>query len=363
MAGVAYREATKRFGDVTALSDLTLEIADGEFLVLVGPSGSGKTTALRLVAGLEALSAGQVLIGGRVINRVAPKDRDIAMVFQDYALYPQMTVQQNLAFALKMRKSPRAEIEQRVRRAAATLGIEELLQRKPRALSGGQRQRVALGRALVREPQVFLMDEPLSNLDAKLRVQTRSEIKRLQQQIGTTTIYVTHDQVEAMTMGDRVVVMRDGLLAQVGSPRQLYEQPADMFVAGFIGSPSMSFIPVSVTSNGNSAVALSRGELRIEPPAGAWQLPDDVIIGVRPEHARVWRDGGRMIGPISGRIEYVEMLGRETLVGVAVTDGTRLVVDADADFGHRPGDTIPVGIESGRIYLFDSKTEKALGRI
>jgi len=367
MAGLAYQDATKRFGDVTALSDFSLQIADGEFLVLVGPSGSGKTTALRLVAGLEALSSGQVLIGGRVVNRVAPKDRDIAMVFQDYALYPQMTVQQNLAFALKMRKSPRAEIEQRVRRAAATLGIEELLQRKPRALSGGQRQRVALGRALVREPQVFLMDEPLSNLDAKLRVQTRSEIKRLQEQIGTTTIYVTHDQVEAMTMGDRVVVMRDGVLAQVGSPRELYEQPADMFVAGFIGSPSMSFSPVSVSSNGNGdgngSVTLSRGDLRLKASTADTQLPADVIIGVRPEHARVWRDGARLIGPISGRVEYVEMLGRETLVGVAVTDGTRLVVDAEPDFGQRPGDTIPVGIESGRIYLFDAKTEKALGRI
>jgi len=362
MAGVGYQGVTKRFGDVTALSEFSLEIADGEFVVLVGPSGSGKTTALRLVAGLEALSSGNVLIGGRVINRVAPKDRDIAMVFQDYALYPQMTVQQNLAFALKMRKSPRAEIEQRVLQAAATLGITELLRRKPRALSGGQRQRVALGRALVREPQVFLMDEPLSNLDAKLRVQTRSEIKRLQEQIGTTTIYVTHDQVEAMTMGDRVVVMRDGVLAQVGSPRELYEQPADMFVAGFIGSPAMSFTAVSATSNGSGRVTLSRGDLRLEAGA-ARELPAEVIMGVRPEHARVWDDGTRLIGPISGRVEYVEMLGRENLVGVAVTDESRLVIDADADFGPRPGDTIAVGIQPGRIYLFDPNTQKALGRI
>jgi ABC-type sugar transport system ATPase subunit len=363
MAGVAYRDVTKRFGDVPALSDFTLEIDDGEFVVLVGPSGSGKTTALRLVAGLEALSSGQVLIGGRVINRVAPKDRDIAMVFQDYALYPQMTVQQNLAFALRMRKSPRADIEQRVRQAAETLGIAELLQRKPRALSGGQRQRVALGRALVREPQVFLMDEPLSNLDAKLRVQTRSEIKRLQEQIGTTTIYVTHDQVEAMTMGDRVVVMRAGVLAQVGSPRQLYEQPADVFVAGFIGSPSMSFTPVSVSCNGGGTVTLSRGDLRLEAQAAITPLPAELVIGVRPEHAHVWYDGARLMGPISGRVEYVEMLGRETLVGVAVADSTRLVVDADPDFGHHPGDTISFGIEHGRMYLFDSTNEKALGRI
>ena len=247
-------------------------------------------------------------------------------------------------------------------RDQATLGIEELLHRKPRALSGGQRQRVALGRALVREPQVFLMDEPLSNLDAKLRVQTRSEIKRLQAQIGTTTIYVTHDQVEAMTMGDRVVVMRDGVLAQVDSPRDLYEQPADMFVASFIGSPSMSFVPVSATTDDHGDLTLSRGDLRLQTKAASGSLPAELIIGVRPEHAREWRDGATLIGPISGRVEYVEMLGRETLVGVAVADGTQLVVDADPDFKHRPGDTIPFGIEHGRIYLFDSNTEKALGR-
>src|SRR6185436_12337555 len=261
MAHVRYDAVTKRFGDVTAVRELTLEIADGEFVVLVGPSGSGKTTALRLLAGLEVLSDGEIRVGDRVVNRVAPRDRDIAMVFQDYALYPQMTVYQNLAFALKMRKMPRAEIEQRVQRAAEMLGIGELLQRKPRALSGGQRQRVALGRAIVREPQVFLMDEPLSNLDAKLRVQTRSEIKRLQAQVRTTTIYVTHDQVEAMTMGDRVVVMSGGVLAQVGDPRTVYEHPANVFVAGFIGSPAMSFAEMSVNAQNGHRV-LVKGEVR-----------------------------------------------------------------------------------------------------
>ena len=225
------------------MRELTLEATDGEFLVLVGPSGSGKTTALRMLAGLESVTEGEIRIGERVVNRVAPRERDIAMVFQDYALYPQMTVYDNLAFALRRRKAPKAEIDERVRRAARSIELEELLDRRPRQLSGGQQQRVALGRALVRDPQVFLMDEPLSNLDAKLRVQTRGEIKRLQQEIGTTTVYVTHDQVEAMTMGDRIAVMNEGRLEQVGTPAEVYDEPANRFVAGFIGSPGMSFAP------------------------------------------------------------------------------------------------------------------------
>src|SRR6188472_4220600 len=244
MASVAFDSVTKRFDSVEAVCELTLEAADGEFLVLVGPSGSGKTTALRMLAGLESITEGEIRIGERVINRVAPRERDIAMVFQDYALYPQMTVYDNLAFALRRRKAPKNEIDTRVRRAAASIELEPLMDRKPRQLSGGQQQRVALGRALVRDPQVFLMDEPLSNLDAKLRVQTRGEIKKLQQEVGTTTVYVTHDQVEAMTMGDRIAVMNDGRLEQVGTPADLYEDPANMFVAGFIGSPAMSFAPV-----------------------------------------------------------------------------------------------------------------------
>src|SRR6266540_7058116 len=236
MATVTFEQVTKHFGETTALAELSLAIEDGEFMVLVGPSGSGKTTALRLLAGLEALTSGTIRIGERVVDDIAPRERDIAMVFQDYALYPQMSVRQNLAFGLKIRKLSRAEIRRRCDETAELLGIEALLDRKPRALSGGQRQRVALGRALVREPQVFLMDEPLSNLDAKLRVQTRSEIKSLQEQVGTTTIYVTHDQVEAMTMGDRVAVMNEGVLEQVGDTRSVYEHPANVFVAGFIGS-------------------------------------------------------------------------------------------------------------------------------
>src|SRR5215475_8130532 len=244
MARVMFDAVTKRFGDVTALRDFSLEIKDGEFVVLVGPSGSGKTTALRLVAGLEALTGGDIHVGDRVVNRLAPRDRDVAMVFQDYALYPQMTVRQNLAFGLRIRKLPKAEIDRRVSEAAAFLGLEGLLDNRPRALSGGQRQRVALGRALVRDPQAFLMDEPLSNLDAKLRTQTRAEIRRLQREVGTTTVYVTHDQVEAMTMGDRIAIMRDGILEQVGGPDSVYEQPANTFVASFIGSPAMSLARV-----------------------------------------------------------------------------------------------------------------------
>ena len=243
MASVSFESVSKRFDAVEAVRELTLAAADGEFLVLVGPSGSGKTTALRMLAGLESVTEGEIRIGERVVNRVAPRERDIAMVFQDYALYPQMTVYDNLAFALRRRKTPKDAIDEQVRRAAAALELDELLERKPRQLSGGQQQRVALGRALVRDPQVFLMDEPLSNLDAKLRVQTRGEIKRLQQEIGTTTVYVTHDQVEAMTMGDRIAVMNDGRLEQVGTPAELYDEPANVFVAGFVGSPGMSFAP------------------------------------------------------------------------------------------------------------------------
>ncbi len=245
MAGVTLDHINKQFGDVMAVNDLSIQIHDKEFLVLVGPSGCGKSTALRLIAGLEETSGGEIYIGDRRVNDVAPKDRDIAMVFQSYALYPHMTVYDNLAFGLKLRKTPKPEIERRVKEAADILGLAALLKRKPKQLSGGQRQRVALGRAIVREPLVFLMDEPLSNLDAKLRVQTRAEIARLHQRMGTTFVYVTHDQVEAMTMGTRIAVMSDGLLMQVGSPQELYDRPSNRFVAGFIGSPSMNFVEVT----------------------------------------------------------------------------------------------------------------------
>jgi len=365
MARVVFNAVTKRFGDVTALRDFSLKITDGEFVVLVGPSGSGKTTALRLVAGLEALTEGDICVGERVVNRLPPRDRDIAMVFQDYALYPQMSVRDNLAFGLKTRKMPRDEIERRIGRAAEMLDIVSLLQRKPRALSGGQRQRVALGRALVREPQVFLMDEPLSNLDAKLRVQTRTEIRRLHEQVGTTTIYVTHDQVEAMTMGDRVAVMSEGALEQVGDTRAVYEQPANVFVAGFIGSPSMSFATLDVISK-DDGIVLSRGgvSLTIGDPRGlADRLPSEVIVGIRPEHAHLWVEGNNLAGPVTGRVEYVEMLGREMLIGAATGADQRFSVLASPDSAVKAGEQVRFGLEPGRLYLFDATTQLAVGTL
>jgi ABC-type sugar transport system ATPase subunit len=363
MARVSFDGVTKQFGDVVALQHLSVEVEDGEFVVLVGPSGSGKTTALRLLAGLETLTTGEIRVGDRVVDRLAPRDRDIAMVFQDYALYPQMTVYQNLAFGLKMRKMPRDEIDERVRQAADMLDIAGLLQRKPRALSGGQRQRVALGRALVREPQAFLMDEPLSNLDAKLRVQTRSEIKRLQEKVGTTTVYVTHDQVEAMTMGDRVAVMSEGVLEQIGDPRTVYQEPANVFVAGFIGSPAMSFARVHAAHNGNT-LTLSRGELSLT--LGATHrpgLPPEVILGIRPEHTHLWREGQGLLGPIVGQTEFVELLGRETLVGVVTGGDLHFTVLAEADATATPGEQVRFGLEPGRLHLFDTQTERTLARV
>jgi ABC-type sugar transport system ATPase subunit len=361
MAPVTFEHVTKQFGETTAVDELSLEIEDGEFMVLVGPSGSGKTTALRLLAGLEALTSGTIRIGDRVVNTVAPRERDIAMVFQDYALYPQMSVRQNLAFGLKIRKLSRAEIRSRVEKTAELLGIEQLLDRKPRALSGGQRQRVALGRALVREPQVFLMDEPLSNLDAKLRAQTRSEIRRLQHEVGTTTVYVTHDQVEAMTMGDRIATMRDGVLEQVGDPDTVYEQPANTFVASFIGSPAMSLARVGCDrSNGSAQLRL--GEQRL-PLEGAADVPADVIVGVRPEHTRLWDSEANLLGPIVGRVEYVESLGRETLIAVEAPGDTRFVVEAEGNVRAELGETVRFGLRRGWIYLFDAGDERALGRV
>jgi multiple sugar transport system ATP-binding protein len=361
MAPVTFEHVTKRFGETTAVADLSLAIEDGEFMVLVGPSGSGKTTALRLLAGLEALTSGSIRIGERVVDTVAPRERDIAMVFQDYALYPQMSVRQNLAFGLKIRKLTRAEISRRVDETAEVLGIGTLLDRKPRALSGGQRQRVALGRALVREPQVFLMDEPLSNLDAKLRAQTRSEIRRLQHEIGTTTVYVTHDQVEAMTMGDRIATMRDGVLEQVGDPDTVYEKPANTFVASFIGSPAMSLARVGAERrSGNVELSLGEQKLVLDGPV---DVPAEVIFGARPEHTRLWDGEANLLGPIDATVEYVESLGRETLIGVEAAGGARFVVEADGRVRAEPGEALRFGLRRGWVYLFDAENEQALGRI
>jgi ABC-type sugar transport system ATPase subunit len=362
MGAVRFSGVRKSYGDQEVVHGLDLKIADGEFMVLVGPSGSGKTTALRMLAGLESITGGEIAIGDRVVNDVAPRERDIAMVFQDYALYPQMTVFDNLAFGLRRRKTPKADVEARVRQAAASLDLDPYLERKPGQLSGGQAQRVALGRALVRDPQVFLMDEPLSNLDAKLRTQTRGEIKRLQQAVRTTTVYVTHDQVEAMTMGDRIAVMNDGRLEQVGTPEELYERPANVFVGGFIGSPAMSFVTASASPEADGAVRLRAGALDVVVPgAGAAGLPPEVVVGVRPECARLWDPSHpSLAGPIPGEVAFVEALGRETFVGVDVGEGLRVVVHADGRSTLLPGDRVEFGVLPGTLRYFDAADGRAL---
>jgi len=357
VATVEYEGVTKRFGSTVAVDDFSLSIGDGEFVVLVGPSGSGKTTALRILAGLESLSEGRVRIDGREVNDVSPKHRDVAMVFQDYALYPQMTVRQNLAFSMRIRKVPAEDIRRRVEETAGMLGLDDLLGRKPRELSGGQRQRVALGRALVREPKVFLMDEPLSNLDAQLRTQTRGEIKRLQQQVGITTVYVTHDQVEAMTMGDRIVVMNRGVIEQIGDPASVYNEPANVFVAGFIGSPPMTFATFSSRSD-DGRLRLSRGEAAFEVDGP--DVPAEVIVGVRPEHARLWEeDGGGLVGPLQGTVQFAENIGREEFVGVEIAPETRFVVEVAAG-DVALGETVRFGFRPDTIHLFDPETRRLL---
>ena len=322
MGQVVLKGINKFFDSVHAVKDVNLQIRDKEFVVFVGPSGCGKTTTLRMIAGLEAISSGDISIDGNVINALAPMDRDIAMVFQNYALYPHMSVYDNMAFGLKMRKFERPEIEKRVREAADILGIGELLKRKPRQLSGGQRQRVALGRAIVRHPRVFLFDEPLSNLDAKLRVQMRVELKKLHLRLGTTAIYVTHDQVEAMTLGDRVVVMKDGVVQQVGEPLELYNQPANKFVAGFIGSPAMNFAAVTVTEANGSLIAENSG-LRIKLPDEIAQrlrghIGREVMLGVRPEDLTVAGSADLDHPCFDAVIEVVEQLGSEILLDMKV---------------------------------------------
>ncbi|MCR6670074.1 ABC transporter ATP-binding protein [Devosia ginsengisoli] len=314
MAQVVIRDTFKRYGSVQVLHDINIDIEDGEFIVLVGPSGCGKSTLLRMVAGLESITSGTVEIGGRVVNDLEPKERDIAMVFQSYALYPHMTVEQNMGFALKLAGLPKAEIDERVGRAAAILGLDTLLQRQPRQLSGGQRQRVAMGRAIVRNPQVFLFDEPLSNLDAKLRVQMRAEIKELHQRLKTTTIYVTHDQVEAMTMADRIVVMKDGVIEQMGAPLDLYDDPQTTFVAGFIGSPSMNFIKGKATPKGFE----TKDGSVLPLPAG--HGGDVALYGLRPEHIMIDAKGVPaqvvVVEPMGSETQVLFRLGGQTIIGL-----------------------------------------------
>jgi len=354
MAAVAIRDVRKAFGALQVIHGVTIAIADGEFVVLVGPSGCGKSTLLRMIAGLENISAGEIRIGERVVNDMPPKERDIAMVFQNYALYPHMTVADNMGFSLRLRRAPRREIEARVQRAAEILGLRRLLDRYPRQLSGGQRQRVAMGRAIVRDPQVFLFDEPLSNLDAKLRVQMRTEIKELHQRLQTTTIYVTHDQIEAMTMADKIVVMHDGLVEQIGAPLDLYDRPNNLFVAGFIGSPAMNFLRGRIRRN---------GKLEFEGPQGA-RLPLDgapacsdgqpAIYGVRPEHFVLAEDG------VEAQIQIIEPTGSELQV-VARLGGEEVIAVFRERHRFKPGETIRLKPDPRLVHLFDDATGNRLG--
>ena len=363
MATVTFDHVFKKYGDVTAVSDLNLEIGDGEFMVLVGPSGCGKTTSLRMIAGLEEISEGTLRIGDKVVNDVAPKDRDIAMVFQSYALYPHMSVRDNLAFGLKLRKVPKSEIDKRINEAAGILQLEKLLDRKPKELSGGQRQRVALGRAIVREPAVFLMDEPLSNLDAKLRVQTRAEIARLHQRLGTTMVYVTHDQVEAMTMGQRIAVMSEGLLQQVGTPQQLYDAPINRFVAGFIGSPSMNFIELDVPAG--AGAELVQGSTRFPVPAnyreGLAATGSKVIAGFRPEHLEL-SEIPAPFASMQGTADVVEYLGNEELLHVTV-DSREVVAIVDSSNRVRPGDVLQLRLPADKLHLFSAESGLSVAKL
>ncbi|RTG98382.1 glycerol-3-phosphate ABC transporter ATP-binding protein [Thermus scotoductus] len=366
MAKVRLEHVWKRFGKVVAVKDFNLETEDGEFVVFVGPSGCGKTTTLRMIAGLEEISEGRIYIGDRLVNDVPPKDRDIAMVFQNYALYPHMNVYENMAFGLRLRRYPKDEIDRRVKEAARILKIEHLLNRKPRELSGGQRQRVAMGRAIVREPKVFLMDEPLSNLDAKLRVEMRAEIAKLQRRLGVTTIYVTHDQVEAMTLGHRIVVMKDGEIQQVDTPLNLYDFPANRFVAGFIGSPSMNFIRAQVEVQGEKVYLVAPGfRVRTNPVLAQAVRPyagKEVWMGIRPEHLGL--KGYTAIpeeeNVLRGEVEVAEPLGAETEIHVSV-DGTVLVAKVDGHAPVKPGDRVELLADTSRLHAFDVESDQTIG--
>ena len=351
MASVTIQSVRKNFGDVPILHGVDIDISDGSFTVLVGPSGCGKSTLLRMIAGLEQISAGEIRIGSRRVNDVPPKERDIAMVFQNYALYPHMTVRQNMAFSLALAKRDAATIEQKVGRAAEILALTPLLERYPRQLSGGQRQRVAMGRAIVRDPQVFLFDEPLSNLDAKLRVAMRSEIKELHQRLRTTSIYVTHDQIEAMTMGDKIVVMRDGHVEQTGSPLDLYDHPANQFVAGFIGSPAMNFLPAVVRRDAHTVqIELADGTRLPAPLHAGGADGQSVVLGTRPEHLSLVDQGG-----IAARVVVMEPTGMDTFVACR-HEGDELSAVFRERHDFAPGTTVHLMPDLARAHLFDART-------
>jgi multiple sugar transport system ATP-binding protein len=351
MAPVALRDIRKSFGSVEVIHGVNVDIGDGEFVILVGPSGCGKSTLLRMIAGLEQISQGDIMIGERVVNNVPPKERDIAMVFQNYALYPHMTVADNMGFSLKLRRIEKRLIQERVNKAAEILGLKELLGRYPRQLSGGQRQRVAMGRAIVRDPQVFLFDEPLSNLDAKLRVAMRTEIKELHQRLGTTTVYVTHDQIEAMTMADKIVVMRDGEVEQMGAPLDLYDKPRNLFVAGFIGSPAMNFLRGRVVNSSGLAFETTGGRRLPLPRGTSAKEGQEVVYGIRPEHLHVRDDGTEV------EVVVVEPTGAEVQV-FARLDGQDLTAVLRERLLFKPGETVKLAPDPNLVHVFDAGTGK-----
>ncbi len=369
MASVSLKHIYKRYpGGVTAVRDFCLEIKDKEFIILVGPSGCGKSTTLRMISGLEEITEGELYIGERLVNDVAPKDRDISMVFQNYALYPHMTVFENMAFGLKLRKTPKEEIKRRVDEAARILDIKHLLDRKPKALSGGQRQRVALGRAIVREPKVFLLDEPLSNLDAKLRASMRTELTKLHKRLGTTFIYVTHDQVEAMTMASRIVVMKDGIIQQVDSPQKLYDEPVNLFVAGFIGTPQMNFINATIEKRGNNICACF-GSCAFELPAEKAENPElqeyigkEVILGIRPENIH---DEPMYLSSLSqwvteATVDVTELMGANIHLYLNIEEAASLIATVSSRSQAKSGDTVKIALDIARMHIFDKDTEKCI---
>lgn len=364
MAEVVLRDIVKRYGSLQVVHEVNLDIADGEFVVLVGPSGCGKSTTLRMIAGLENISSGTIRIGDKVVNDLPPKDRDIAMVFQNYALYQHMTVFDNLAFGLRNRKVPEAEIRSEVARATQMLGLDPLLARKPFQLSGGQQQRVALGRCIVRRPRVFLFDEPLSNLDAKLRAQMRIEIKALRERVPTTSVYVTHDQVEAMTLGDRVVVMKDGWIQQVGTPLDIYNRPATRFVASFIGAPAMNFMEVELVEE-QGVMSARVKDFKVElPPEQAAVLrkhgAEVVTLGIRPEHIHLGSPVGDAGSPFSGLVTVTEQLGSELVIGLGVADATIMASRVAPETDIRPHTSVQMWADRRALHFFDQKTEAAI---
>ena len=358
MGSVKITDCRKNYGAIEVIHGISLDIRDREFVVLVGPSGCGKSTLLRMIAGLEDITDGEISIAERVVNNVPPKDRDIAMVFQNYALYPHLTVAENMGFGMLLRKAPKSEIQKRVQEAATILGLEDYLSRYPKQLSGGQRQRVAMGRAIVRNPQVFLFDEPLSNLDAKLRVQMRTEIKALHQKVQTTSIYVTHDQIEAMTLADRVVVLKDGNIMQVGAPLELYDRPENLFVAGFIGSPSMNFMQATLRREGDRVQAiLSRGQAIELPPRQAGQHGQGITVGLRPEHLEIAAAGDP--GAIPAHAQFTEPTGSETLVIAEVENREISVLTRDRPAISR-NEEIALKVAPANVHVFDPGTERRL---